>query len=206
MTVFELGIDEAGRGPVLGPMVMAGVLVSSDRSHLLADWGVTDSKKYGSQKKGRQKRSDLAKKISDNFDTEIVVLSPKIIDHYVTQSSINRLEQETALKIINRFNPDQTLLDGLNLFKPLISKTIKAVDRADRIYLSVAAASIIAKDKRDYIFNRLCEDFVAEFGEISGGGYANNPTLEFVRWHLRSKGRLPDFYRNSYKWKALNSA
>ena len=79
----ELGIDEAGRGPVLGPLVMAGVCVPDDQIYLLREWGVDDSKRFGSGKKGKQLRGELAETISKQFAHHIIVLSSKEVDYFV---------------------------------------------------------------------------------------------------------------------------
>jgi len=205
MNRTELGIDEAGRGPVLGPMVMAGVRVSQSELSLLEGWGVKDSKLFGSSVKGQVRRKELAEHIMDNFNYELIVLTPEIIDEHVREHALNRLEQNTAREIISALPADEVVLDGENLFKPLINKSVHAVNKADKSYFSVAAASILAKWKRDVLFKQLCQPFCNSFGEIRGGGYANSQTLAFVEWHLRCKGELPPFYRKSYNWKALRS-
>lgn len=202
---YELGIDEAGRGPVLGPMVLAGVLVPEDGFDTLIEWGVKDSKGFGSSPRGQQRRADLARRIMDGFQCRVVVLSTGTIDAYVREHSLNVLEQQTAREIIAELPADSVILDGQNLFNPLTGPTIKAENKADDRYLSVAAASILAKWKRDLVFGQLCREFEDLFGSIRGGGYANAKTLEFVKWYLERYGELPAFYRKSYRWKALES-
>ncbi len=199
----ELGIDEAGRGPVLGPMVMAGVVVPENKQKKLQEWGIADSKTFGSGKKAKAKRAELADKIKNHFQHNSILLPSDTIDEYVRNSSLNILEQITAREIINRLKADSVILDGKALFAPLETETIKAFNKADSLYLSVAAASILAKVERDKQFSALCQPYVNSFGEIGGGGYANNKTLEFVEWYLKNHGGLPSFYRTSYQWKDL---
>ncbi len=201
----ELGIDEAGRGSILGPLVLAGVLVAEDRKRQLMEWGITDSKHFGSQKKGKLKRKKLAEKISSSFQCDIIVLSSEVVDHYVEHLSLNRLEQDAALEIIRRIPADKVVLDGENLFKPIVSEKISAINKADSSHISVAAASILAKAQRDRLFDLVCRDFLEDFGEIRGGGYANQQTLKFVKWYLKTKGDLPPFFRKSYRWKNLGT-
>ncbi|MCG8339240.1 MAG: hypothetical protein MJE63_32435 [Proteobacteria bacterium] len=200
---LELGIDEAGRGPVLGPMIMAGVVVPANDEQILHEWGVADSKTFGSSKKARGKREKLAKKIKDRFPHQVTIIPSDTIDHYVRNSSLNRLEQETALNIISSLKSDRVVLDGKNLFAPIENDKIKAYNKADKDYISVAAASILAKAERDRQIFELCKPFIDEYGEIGGGGYANKKTLEFVKWYLEKYGSLPPFYRASYQWKEL---
>ncbi|MBT3226246.1 MAG: hypothetical protein HN580_03920 [Deltaproteobacteria bacterium] len=203
MNKTELGIDEAGRGPVLGPMVMAGVRVLQSELSTLEEWGVKDSKLFGSNARGQARREELADRIMANFSYELIVLTPEIIDEHVREHALNRLEQNTASVIITALPADEVVLDGATLFQPLINRTVHAVNKADRSHFSVAAASVLAKWKRDALFKQLCQPFIESFGEICGGGYANSKTLVFVEWHLENKGELPSFYRKSYNWKAL---
>ncbi len=205
MNRTELGIDEAGRGPVLGPMVMAGVRLSQNDLSLLEEWGVKDSKLFGSSEKGRARRKELADRIMAAFSYELIVLTPETIDEHVRERALNLLEQNTARRIISALPADEVILDGATLFKPLINSSVHAENKADRSHFSVAAASILAKWKRDALFKQLCQPFIKSFGEIRGGGYANSQTLTFVEWHLKNKGGLPSFYRKSYNWKALKS-
>ena len=129
--------------------------------------------------------------------------SLKKIDYYVRYLSLNILEQQTALRIISQLSADKVILDGKTLFAPILNRYVQAVNKADQSYVSVAAASILAKDKRDQLFETLCERYNSDFGEVKGGGYANNQTLKFVKWYREAMGSLPDFYRHSYRWKYL---
>lgn len=199
----ELGIDEAGRGSILGPLVLAGVVVPDKKKDLLKELGISDSKTFGSQQKGKRIRESLAKEITRHFAYKIVVSSADEVDDYVIHQSLNKLEQDSAEKIIQEHPVDSVILDGENLFKPLVKENICAVNKADQLYLSVSAASILAKSTRDRLFADICQQYIKEFGEIKGGGYANQATLKFVKWHLEKKGTLPPFYRKSYKWKYL---
>lgn len=199
----ELGIDEAGRGPVLGPMVLAGVLVPAEKQILLKKLGLADSKSYGSGHKGKMKRSELAEKIRSNFSISVKVIPSEVVDRYVESNGLNHLEQITAKEIISELPAERTILDGANLFSLLANNKILAINKADQLYQSVSAASIVAKTERDSIFEELCSEFIEEFGEIKGGGYANKSTLSFVKWHIEKYGELPSFYRKSYQWKAL---
>ncbi len=203
-TVKELGIDEAGRGPVLGPMILAGVVVPKGKAALLASWGVADSKKFGSRRKGRDRRSLLADKIRRNFAHLVVSISSTTVDRYVRSGSLNVLEQETALRIIDTLPADTVFLDGRNLFGPIAGRGVHAIDGADRSHPCVAAASILAKQVRDEEFERLCAVYKDEYGDVGGRGYPNRITLDFVQWHLERYGMLPPFYRKSYRWKALS--
>ncbi len=203
--ITELGIDEAGRGPVLGPMVLAGVVVPKGMEELLISWGIRDSKSYGSGKSGKNARRELSERIMEQFAHRIISLSSQTVDDYVRESSLNLLEQQTAKTLIQELPAGSVVMDGANLFSPLAGANRVAVNKADSAYLSVAAASILAKTERDKSFAELCKPFLREYGEIEGGGYANKKTLQFVQWHIEERGALPSFYRKSYRWKALDS-
>lgn len=211
MQTTELGIDEAGRGPVLGPMILAGVVVPQGKEDLLKhEWNVQDSKLFGSSKKGKERRAELARKIQNEFDTQWIEVSTTEIDTAVKEKGLNRLEQQTALALIQQLPAKTVILDGSNLFKPLtIAPGITAENKADQKYLSVSAASIIAKHKRDEIFEDLCQPFIENYEQaagkqFSGGGYANQGTFHFLKWYFKRYGVLPEFYRFSYQWKSLN--
>ncbi|MDH5559849.1 MAG: hypothetical protein OEY59_03250 [Deltaproteobacteria bacterium] len=200
---IEVGIDEAGRGCVLGPLVMAGVWVKPSSRHWLEKWNVNDSKAYGSAPSGKALREKLAEKIKARFSYQIVSLEPELIDRYVRKQGLNRLEQETALNILQKSDFDLALLDGENLFKPITDLNIIAKNKADRDHLSVAAASILAKDKRDRELESMLKPYEVHLGPIRGGGYPNAQTLLFLKWFLKQHGTLPAFYRKSYQWKAM---
>lgn len=203
MIGLELGIDEAGRGSVLGPLVMAGILIPENRADCLKEWGVADSKSFGSEKKGKQRRAELADKLAENFQHEIVTISPQKVDYYVTVHSLNHLEQITASAIIRNLPAEKTILDGATLFAKLTNGKVQAINKADQQFSSVAAASILAKSARDKIFDQLCQRYRMDYGVIRGGGYANPHTLQFVKWYLNIHKTLPPFYRKSYNWKDL---
>jgi len=201
----ELGIDEAGRGSILGPLVLAGVVVCEKDITFLQDLGVMDSKQFGSSKSGKLKRKGIALEIKQKLPHKIITISSHEVDRYVEKGGLNVLEQQVALEIIQHLSSDRVVLDGKNLFGPITKQNIIAENKADLKYISVGAASILAKDSRDQQFEEICRPFNQEFGEIRGGGYANGLTLQFVQWYLKkNKNILPSFYRKSYCWKSLD--
>ncbi len=201
-----LGIDEAGRGCVLGSMFLCGFICSAKELPILKKMGVRDSKSFGSTDNARDKRALLAKKLKENFSCQIEEVSSARIDTFVSQKGLNQLEREVACTIID-YNPcDRILLDGLNIFKPLTKKYSHALalNQGDKKKLSIAAASILAKDARDFSLKKLYHPFQAAYGDILGGGYANQSSLDFVLWYKKNYGNLPSFYRKQFSWKALN--
>ena len=104
-----LGIDEAGRGSVLGSMFLCGFVCSDKNLPRLKKLGVKDSKSFGSTDRARQKRCLLSKKLKENFSYQIEEVSSAKIDTFVNKKGLNQLEREVACKIID-FNPCDRIL------------------------------------------------------------------------------------------------
>ena len=164
-----LGIDEAGRGSVLGSMFLCG-FICSDKDLpilrtleilLLKKMGVKDSKSFGSTDKARQKRALLAEQLKANFSHQIEEVSAAKIDTFVSKKGLNQLERETASIIIDSNPCDRILLDGVNIFKPITKKysNALALNYGDKRKLTIAAASILAKDARDFAIKKLYQPF-----------------------------------------------
>jgi ribonuclease HII len=178
-----LGIDEAGRGAAVGPMVMYGVLVYPGQEQFMQGLGVKDSKELDPE--SREKKAKLIKQILGHYH---FISDYKEIDQYVFQKKLNELERKIAQNIIydlvDTFHiPIGTiLLDGHNMFDPLKEKLGKihpeieviVEDHADSKYLSVAAASILAKTERDWYVHELMGK------KIQGGGYCNEHTAHWI--------------------------
>jgi ribonuclease HII len=206
-----LGLDEAGRGPVLGPLVLAGVCVRSERQRTLLDLGVKDSKAFGSTASGRRRRAQLAAQIR-SLAAGVVVLSVDAaeVDRRVRLGELNHLERELASAVVERL-PDgaRIFADGARIFGPLRARhpRLVAIDRADETSPGVAAASILAKVERDAQVERivvaLAEELGVAPGEIRGGGYANRSTEELLRAYYARHNRLPPEVRRSYDWPVL---
>src|SRR3989338_8890069 len=152
------GIDEAGRGPLIGPMVMAGVLVDEEGSESLKGLGVKDSKLLS-----QKRRVALYKRIISVVKKyKIVVIEPKEIDAALESDDLNLnwLEAHKSAKIINELKPGKVTIDCPStnvvaykryLMKLLDNKKIDAVieHKADVNYVECSAASILAKVKRE---------------------------------------------------------
>jgi ribonuclease HII len=172
------GIDEAGRGPLVGPMVVAAVVLTKASLEKLAKAGVRDSKRLS-----RSAREKLAPIIIENsLATIAVVLAPKDLD----ENNINTLEIKaierilTSISTILGFCP-KTYID---LFAPLekisnlysICPDMVAEYGADARYYVVGAASIVAKVLRDWYIEKI-KNLVGDFGS----GYPSDPrTREWI--------------------------
>ena len=197
------GIDEAGRGPVLGPMVLCGLCIQVSKLAILEDIGVKDSKKLSAKK-----RTMLAEKIrSNNFRYKIIEISVKEIDQREKNKiTLNRLEEFKMADIINDLKPDIIYIDAadvnekrfgdsiLNLlqYKP---RKIIAKHKADDLYPIVSAASILAKFQRD----KIIEEYKKIYGEIGSGYTSDQRTTDFLRgWIIKNK-RPPPIARKSWE-------
>jgi ribonuclease HII len=202
--IATLGVDEAGRGPVLGPLVMAGVCVRTRAAAALTRAGVLDSKAFGAGDQAHARRSELAATIRGLAESIVVrVIDVHEIDRRVRLHELNVLEREHATEIIERSRPAKRIVaDGERMFAALKARFphLEARDRGESRHVAVAAASIVAKVRRDELFHCIRVRYEPEFGPIGGGGYENARTHEFLRAYVRRYGRLPPEARRSWSW------
>ena len=193
--VMNAGIDEAGRGPVLGNMVMAIVACAPKDRHILQKMGVKDSKLLSPKK-----RNELYRLIRSHFPHAIIKVTPKEIDKHVTadDSSLNRLEAITSGKLIKRLNAktriDSVMLDlpaknkeeYLNQVKEKLTENDKEIKidaefKADLNHIEVSAASILAKVTRD----KALATVEKKIGIKTGSGYPADPnTVKALAKHF----------------------
>ncbi|WP_297093035.1 ribonuclease HII [Thermococcus sp.] len=197
------GIDEAGRGPVIGPMVIAAVVVDEDNIPKLEELGVKDSKRL--TPKRREKLFDEIIALLDDY--VILELWPKEIDS--RGGTLNEFEVENFVKALNslKVKPDIVYIDAADVKEARFGEEIKAKldfeaeiiaeHRADDKFVPVSAASILAKVTRDRAIDGLKE----QYGEI-GSGYPSDPrTRAFLESYYREHGEFPPIVRRS--WKTL---
>jgi ribonuclease HII len=203
--VLIAGVDDAGRGSVIGPLVIAGVLISEEDMPKLVELGVKDSKLLSPQR--REKLAAEIKRIAKKYT--VIKLSPKDVDAVVERGvklhRLNRLEAQTMAKVIEALQPDIAYVDASDVleerFKQHILEClpfkveIVSEHKADRKYPVVSAASIIAKVERDSEIAELAE----KYGDF-GCGYPTDPkTISFLQKCLQKTGEYPDFVRKSWK-------
>lgn len=205
---LTLGIDEAGRGPVLGPMVMAAVCLSTKAAQVLTRAGLRDSKVYGASDKARETRRELAALVQEvAVHVDVHVIEVMDIDRRVRCNELNVLEREVAEMFIARSpQVDCIVADGKTLFRPLAQRYphLMAWDQAESRHASVAAASVVAKDRRDRIFEGIRERYRPTFGDIRGGGYVNEATRQFLRAYASLYRDLPPEARRSWPHEYLH--
>ncbi|MEM3392234.1 MAG: ribonuclease HII [Candidatus Bathyarchaeia archaeon] len=169
------GLDDAGRGPVIGPLVIAGVAIQEKRISKLSLIGVKDSKILSS--KTREKLSELIKKIVDNY--RVIEFSPNEIDEVVFKAKklekLNFLEAKGMAQVIINLKPDLVYVDASDVNPTRFAKQIllhlpfqvKIISEhnADKKYHVVSAASILAKVHRDNVIKELKEKY-GDFGSL----------------------------------------
>ena len=195
-----LGIDEAGRGALCGPMVIAGAMINEKEQKKLKELGVKDSKLLSPSQRERIRASleGLVKYV-------VFEVQPKEID----ENNLNKLELDYFAKVINSFDADKVFVDAIekntskvkSAILKRVGKPLKLIaeNKADSKYLIVGAASIIAKTLRD----KRIEELKQRYGEI-GSGYPSDPsTIKFVENWVKKNRFIPTFVRK--KWSTLDS-
>ena len=199
---LTLGIDEAGRGPAIGPLVMGAVALDSKAAAALSRAGLRDSKSYGAGEAAHAIRCELAAKIRERATfVHTIVVEHHAVDLRVARKELNVLERELATEMIEAAPAvDRIIADGKRMFQPLGLRypNFESHDHVEDFHAAVAAASVVAKVLRDQRFHEICARYSPEFGAISGGGYANAGTRKFIRAFAERYGRLPDEARRTW--------
>lgn len=200
--VIVAGIDEAGRGPVLGPLVLAvGTMHKRDEERLL-EIGVRDSKLLSARERSRQ-YAKLKKCLQEYCTAKI---EPFELDKLMDRKSLNEIEAMRAAQLLNELKqkPELVIVDSPDPIQENFARRIKkyisfdAVVRtehkADCNHPIVSAASIIAKVERDREIRLLAK----KHGRIGSGYPHDELTINFIKKYLEKNGRLPDFARKSW--------
>ena len=193
-----VGVDEAGRGPVIGPLVVAGVAVESDVP--LRQMNCRDSKKLSPEK-----REALAPEIEKVSRFELVVIPAEQIDVMRAEMSLNDFEAKLFAEVIAKLRPETAYVDAADVdeieFKRSVRRElafdveIVSQHNADELFPVVSAASILAKVCRD----REMRSIEESIGMTIGSGYASDPdTIAFLENWIREKGSLPPHTRASW--------
>ncbi|MBS3069076.1 ribonuclease HII [Candidatus Micrarchaeota archaeon] len=202
-----VGVDEAGRGCIIGPMVIGLAAIEQSGEHSLRKIGVRDSKKLSPQK-----RQELFPQVRKLCKTTHIEISAQELTLLMDKYSLNEIE---AIKIAEEINaadyPKGTLIyidspDNIPTnFTKRIEKYLKShhkiisQNKADDLHLIVGAASIVAKVTRD---GRI-EEIKKEIGFDFNSGYTSDPqTMEFVRRHL-ADAKLGKYLR--HKWRTIGN-
>jgi len=217
MKLNRTGVDEAGRGSIIGPLVVAGVCANKETIKEFKKIGIKDSKKL--TRKNREKFAKIIMHKADKYS--IRKLSPKKIDRAVilrkkskseklnfraeNHVGLNELEAFAMSSILKKLNSDIAFIDSCDVkpkrfkikIKKFIEKKIKIYSRhkADEIYTIVSAASILAKCIRDKEIYKLQR----RYGSIGSGYPSDNKTRLFLKTWTLKNGNRPNFARKSWK-------
>jgi ribonuclease HII len=200
---FQIGIDEAGRGPLLGRVYAAAVLLPNgeDAEFVFAYEKMKDSKKFSSQKKLRE----VAQHIRDNaLFYHIAWRDEAHVDKHNILQATKHCMHEAAMKCLERINATDTILlvDGTH-FEPILMpcgpKFVKVayetIPKGDNTYASIAAASILAKCARDDYIEELCNghpELIEKYNIKKNKGYGTKYHMEGLQkygtsqWHRMS--------------------
>lgn len=216
--LYEICVDEVGRGCLFGPAYVCAVVLPKDGSFNLKD--VKDSKKFSSKKK----RKDVSQYICENalvysvesIDSkqidEINILKAVMLGmHKCIRNCIQQLKEKQLLPTHTHTNEHQhqknilCVIDG-NYFTPLhmfdeSTETIVeiphvTIEQGDAKYAGIAAASIVAKVSRDSYITQLCEthpDLIDKYGLDTNMGYGTKKHMDGIRSH-----GITDWHRRSF--------
>ncbi len=199
-----IGIDEAGRGAVLGPLVVGAVQVADEQ--LFLDMGVRDSKQLS-----RKRRVIIDTKIRACSKVSLTSVSAKEIDTFRQQVSLNIIEERLFIQALTRLpcKGEVVYIDSFDTVEGRIGDkvsskvggvTVFSKHKADENYPCVAAASIVAKVARDAAITNIDELAVRTWGLHIGSGYPSDPTTCAFLRHIADKGeKFPGFVRQSWK-------
>ncbi len=194
------GVDEAGKGPVIGPLVVAAVAVKNAKD--IQDLGVKDSKQLTPVKS-----RELSNIIKDKFDYTIEIIEAEKVDEYRKQNKLNDLNREAFEKLISKLNPNVAYVDAADVNEHRFGKQIKekltnendtdiiSMHKADEKIDVVAAASIIAKEAREEEIRRLKK----EIGDFGSGYPSDERTIKFLKTFYADNGKWPTGTRKSWK-------
>ena len=184
--LVEAGCDEAGRGPLAGPVFAAAVILPEGFFHPLLD----DSKRM------TERSRDILRPIIEQNAVAWAVeaVQPEEIDRInILNASITGM-QRAVLRLAVK--PDLLLVDG-NRFKPLDGYAHVTVVHGDATYASIAAASVLAKTWRDEYMRKIAQEY-PQYGWDRNMGY---PTKEHIE-AIREYGYTP-YHRRSFHPKEL---
>lgn len=194
-----VGIDEAGRGPVIGPLVVCAAAVSENNLSELESLNLRDSKKYTCKK-----REELEEPILSVAECRCTEISASEIDAERRRKTLNDIEVELFARALSYF-PDaaQVIVDACDVNETRFAErlcgctgvsSIISEHKADDTYPIVSAASIIAKIVRDRRVNELKE----VYGDFGSGYPSDEKTRNFLKEYIKKEGRFPPIVRSSW--------
>jgi len=200
------GIDEAGKGPVVGPMVVAGVMIPEKRAAFLGQLRHRDSKTLSPRR-----REFLAEEIKKVAKYHILEVSAGQIDALRERMTMNEVMVVSYAKVLKELKPDRVFVDAADVDPRRFAQNVRekygapidiiSEHNADVKYPIVSAASILAKVRRDAAIRALEK----QIGREIGSGYpSDSRTVHFLEKWIKEHGSLPSFVRHS--WKTAQTA
>lgn len=197
---MKAGVDEAGRGPVLGPLVVAAVLIESEAP--LRTLGVKDSKLLSPKK--REALEPQIRAVANRVET--LVITPVELNKRMPQTNLNKIEAAAFATLLKRLGPTEAVIDACDVDAARFGRNVasrmrlptcvlRSEHQADVNHPVVAAASIIAKVLRDEHIAALA----AEHGEIGSGYSHDEKTQAFLKRWVEEHGTLPPFARHEWE-------
>jgi len=211
MKALEFGIDEAGRGPVIGPMVVAGCLLDEKSRRELKNLGVKDSKQL--TQKRREFLEEEIKRRAEFF--KVIKIFPKEIDGEGKERiKLNEIESLACSKIINNLGEHSKKInifvdcpsvsirkweDSLRVqIKDFTNLGLSCEHKADQNHIVVSAASILAKCEREKEMKKLKE----KYGKEIGSGYCSDSTsMKFLKKNILKYDKEGIFRKSWITWK-----
>ena|SRR3989338_7424298 len=202
MGLIIAGVDEAGRGPALGPMVLAVASIAKEDEEKLVEMGVKDSKLLSPAQR-EAFYPQIKALCTETLSTQIPA---KDIDELRERQSLNEIEAMRIGWLLNHLKhaPDIVFVDAPDVIQENFSRRIEkycqskvklvSEHKADFNYPICGAASVIAKVERDLEIKKLS----AKFGEMGSGYPHDEVTIQFIRNWLQKNNVLPDFVRRSW--------
>jgi ribonuclease HII len=202
---MEAGIDEAGRGPVMGPLVVAGV--ATDDIERLVALGCKDSKKLTPANRER-----IARHLEAEPDIKIAirVVDADVLDAERAHHTLNVIEEHRFAEVAAELGAERVVMDAADVnadrFASVIAAELPdhwdvvAEHKADDNHPTVAAASIIAKVTRDQLVAELGRRLERQINRPLGSGYPSDPvTQSFLKAWVAEFNDVPEGTRRSWK-------
>lgn len=178
------GIDEAGRGPLAGPVVCACVIMPLDEDKIID--GINDSKKLSAKK-----REELFEKIiSTALDYKIIEVDEGTIDE-INILNATKLGMKNALEGL-KIKPDRVLIDAVKIYTEIVQENII---KGDTLSYNIASASILAKVYRDRLMEKLDETY-PQYGFKKHKGYGTKAHIEALKEYGACKIHRQTFIKN----------
>lgn len=224
MVARQIGVDEAGRGPVIGPLVVCALEIPEEDRGILLEIGADDSKKLSKFIRERIFREIFSYSKSRKWGLGVIICPPSRIDREMSRNGLNSLEVGLFAEAIEYAgdatqNPE-ILLDACDVNAERFGKSvseelgpkwshciIRSEHRMDSSDVLVGAASVVAKHVRDSEIAKISE----ELGIDVGSGYPSDPKTQHAVIELCREGKPHDCLRWSWAtvvgaWNSLRSS